>query len=248
METSVEIVRIWLPLLVAALVQASFSLGVSMLTLLSGHLMSETKSRGRLRKLSLSYITGAIFATLLLLLALSLLLTLIRIWLIKSGSMDGGTSWTAIWWVIITVVFVVGTAIMLFYYRSGKAGTRLWLPRRAAEYLDERTRATRRGFEAFMLGIGSVVAELPFVIAPLLVVAYLTSGMSGLWPVITQLAVYTAITILPLLILFISNLGGRKISTFQKWREHNKRFLQFAAGGLLIILGFYLLTYQVLGG
>jgi cytochrome c biogenesis protein CcdA len=99
-----------------------------------------------------------------------------------------------------------------------------------------------------MLGIGSVVAELPFVIAPLLVVAYLTSGMSGLWPVITRLAVYTAITILPLLILFISNLGGHKISTFQKWREHNKRFLQFAAGGLLIILGFYLLTYQVLGG
>jgi uncharacterized membrane protein (DUF485 family) len=29
------------------------------------------------------------------------------------------------------------------------------------------------------------------------------------------------------------------VARIQKWREHNKRFLQFAAGSALIVLGVY---------
>jgi len=247
MDTTYEIMQIWLPLVAAGLVQASFGLGVSMLTLLSGHLMSEQKSRARLHSLSLSYIFGAAFATLVLLLALRVLVGIMTDagWLFVEGRVD-----TIIWWVIIILALVVGVATLLFYYRRGKSGTRLWLPRRAAVYLDERTRATTRSFEAFVLGIGSIVALLIFIIASLLIAAGLTCNIGSVYigKTILAVTVYLVIATSPLLMLFFSNLSGRKISRFQKWREKNKKFLQVAAGILLLLLGFYLITYKVMGG
>ncbi|MCL2451552.1 hypothetical protein FWD20_01595 [Candidatus Saccharibacteria bacterium] len=236
MEMSSEIMQIWLPLIVAALVQASFGLGVSMLTLLSGHLLSAPESARRLHKLSFAYVVGSLLAITVLLLAFMYLLTQ---WPFTSGQQ---------FWAILTGAGVgVGLCVLLFYYRRDKKGTRLWLPRRAAEYLHTRTRETKHTFEAFILGVGSIVAELIFIIAPLLMAANLIVGLTG-WEQIIAVKLYLLIAILPLIILFISNLGRRKISTFQKWREKNKKFLQVMAGTLLILLGFYLLTYKVLGG
>jgi hypothetical protein len=40
--------------------------------------------------------------------------------------------------------------------------------------------------------------------------------------------------------------GGHTISGIQRWREQNKRFLQFVAGSALIVLGFYVYVEQVL--
>jgi cytochrome c biogenesis protein CcdA len=235
MEIPLELTQIWLPLVAAALVQASFGLSVSVLTLLSGHLMSEAKSRARLSRLSLGYIAGSALATLALLLAFVPLL----------GRHDIAAD--VLWWIVIAVALAVGLATMLFYYRREKVGTRLWLPRRAAEYLDERTRATTRSFEAFMLGVGSIVAELVFVIAPLLIAAHLVSDLDDLAGGLAALALYVAIAILPLLVLFMANTGGRKISGFQKWREKNKKFLQIMAGLILIVLAFYLIIYKITG-
>ena len=236
MEISTEITQVWLPLVVAALVQASFGLGVSMLTLLSGHLLSEPESAKRLHRLSMAYIFGSLLAVATGLLAIVYLFG----------------QWQFVhyqeFWSILTGLGVgVGLAVLLFYYRWDKDGTRLWLPRRAAEYLYQRTRATRRTFEAFILGVGAIVAELIFIIAPLLIAGNLAAELAG-WRQNLAIGIYLVIAILPLIILFFSNLGRRKISVIQRWREYNKKFLQVAAGVLLIVLGFYLLTYKVLGG
>jgi cytochrome c biogenesis protein CcdA len=231
-----ELFDVWLPLVAAALVQASFSLGVSMLTLLSGHLLSAPESARRLHRLSAGYILGSLITV-----AAGLI---VAVYLFAQWPFAR----TSEFWAILTGTSVgVGLAVILFYYRWGRAGTQLWLPRRAAEYLYQRTRATRRTFEAFILGVGTIVAELIFIAAPLLVAGNLAAELAGWWQILA-VGIYLIIAILPLVILFASNLGGRKISAFQKWREHNKRFLQVAAGVLLIILGFYLLTYKSLGG
>jgi len=236
MGTSNEIMQIWLPLVVAALVQASFSLGVSMLTLLSGHLLSAPESARRLNKLSLVYILGSAVAVAAILFSLIYLAA-------QWDLMDNQQ-----FWAVLTGVSVgIGLTVLIFYYRIGKKGTRLWLPRRAAEYLYARTRATRSAFEAFILGVGAIVAELIFIIAPLLIAANLAAELTG-WAQLAAVGLYLMIAILPLLILFIANLRGRKISKIQRWREQHKRFLQVAAGLTLIILGFYLLTFNVLGG
>ena len=236
MEISNEIVQVWLPLVAAALAQASFSLGVSMLTLLSGHLLSAPESARRLHKLSMAYIFGSLLAV-----AAGLIMAIY---------------WFASWpfaicreqWSLLAGASVgVGLAVLLFYYRWSRSGTKLWLPRRAAEYLYQRTRLTRRTFEALILGVGAIVAELIFIAAPRLIAGNLIARLGG-WRQGLAISLFLIIAILPLLVLFISNLGRRKVSAFQKWREHNKRFLQVAAGVLLIILGVYLLTYKVLGG
>jgi len=236
MEIPNEIMQIWLPLIVAGLIQASFGLGVSMLTLLSGHLMSARESTRRLHRLSLAYIVGSLFAIVMMLLAVMYLLS----WLSLSFSEQ--------FWAVLTGASVgVGLCVLLFYYRRDKKGTRLWLPRRAAEYLYARTKATRHSFEALILGVGSIVAELIFIAAPLVIAANLMAELTSWWQIMA-IFVYLLIVIAPMLILHISNLGGHKISKIQHWREQNKRFLQVAAGVLLIILGFYLLTYKVIGG
>jgi len=226
---------IWLPLMVAALVQASFSLGVSMLTLLSGHLLSEEKSADRLNRLSAAYIFGA-FLTIL-----SSVIGATYVFLHISFAND-----QKFWSVLAGVAVGVGFAVLLFYYRWGKnSGTRLWLPRRTAEYLYSRTKATRHSFEAFILGIASVVAELIFIFAPVLIAANLIAQLHSEMQV-GAIFLYVIIAILPLLILFFANMRRAKISALQKWRETNKKFLQIAAGSLLIILGFYLLIYKTM--
>ena len=229
-----EISQIWLPLIAAALVTASFSLGVSMLTLLSGHLISTEKSSARVHRLSASYIFGFFLAILSSVIGSLFILSNLhfahsdKFWSILSGVAVG-----------------VGLAVMLFYYRWNKNGTQLWLPRKTAEFLYARTKATRNGFEAFLLGVGAVVAELIFLATPIVIAANLILGLSD----DTQIAailLYVLIALSPLLILAISNRRGGKISTFIEWREKNKKFLQIVAGLLLIILGLYLFIYKTM--
>jgi cytochrome c biogenesis protein CcdA len=234
MNTS-EIIEIWLPLVVAGLVQASFSLGVSMLTLLSSHVMAAPEAVRRLTRLSLAYIAGSWS---------SIVVGLVTaIYCLASWPGAGSEQF----WALLTGASVgTGLAILLFYYRWSKQGTQLWLPRRAAEYLHQRTKATRRPFEAMILGIGAILAELIFIAAPLLIAANLAAELNGSKQ-IAAIGLYSLIAILPLILLLLSNAGGRKISAFQCWRERNKRFLQVMAGVLLIVLGTYLLTYKALG-
>jgi cytochrome c biogenesis protein CcdA len=247
MEMSNEIMQIWLPLIVAALVQASFGLGVSMLTLLSGHLLSDKKTAKQLPRLSFFYCFGSFAATYGLLVLISYLIEFIAV--LVSDHTNVWLNNSSLWAVISGVTVGIGLAVMLFYYRWGKKnGTQLWLPRRAAEFLHDRTRVTKNSFETFILGMASVVAELPFIIAPMVVVAYLALLMSSMLWVGLGFILYTLVAVLPLVILSVGNRHGHKISVFQKWREKNKKFLQIMAGALLIILGFYLFTYKVLGG
>jgi len=56
------------------------------------------------------------------------------------------------------------------------------------------------------------------------------------------------IAILPLLIVLIANLHQKKLSAIQHFRETHKRFFQFAAAVLLILLGIYLIVFKIEGG
>jgi hypothetical protein len=40
--------------------------------------------------------------------------------------------------------------------------------------------------------------------------------------------------------------SGHRLSEIQKWRETNKRFLQFSAGGALVVLGFFVYVCKIL--
>ncbi|MFZ2835867.1 MAG: hypothetical protein WAZ21_00920 [Candidatus Saccharimonadales bacterium] len=219
----------------AGLIHASFQLSVSMLSLMSGHAIGAKRSHSKLMRLIGGFIFGAGVMTMLLLSFISLVLLHIF----------NGSSVLALAWVMdCGLLFGIGIAVWLFYYRRQR-GTTLWIPRSAASYLSERTKVTKRSAEAFGLGLTSVISELLFIIAPVVTSALVIISLPPLWQ-LTGIALYTAISLLSLLIVSVLVGGGHKLSLIQKWREKNKTFLQFCAGSGLIILGFYLYVNQVL--
>jgi hypothetical protein len=218
----------------AALIHASFQLSVSVLTLLSSHTIGAKRSHKRLVGLTSAFTGGVAVMTLLLISTTALIVQDIFNQTVKYN----------IWIVVCGLMFGLGFAIWIFYYRR-EQGTTLWLPRPLARYLSDRTKATKQTAEAFGLGLSSVMAELLFIFVPVLVSALVLARLEPVWQ-LTGLGIYTLISLSTLFVVYSLIGSGHKISRIQHWREENKRFLQFAAGSGLIVLGFYLYVDQVL--
>jgi hypothetical protein len=217
----------------AALIHASFQLSVSRLTFLSGHAIGRKTAHGRLLKLTNGFFFGVAVMTMLLLSFVALVL---------QHSFGSNVPMVA-WAVGCGLLLGLGIAVWAFYYRR-EEGTSLWLPRGMARYLSERTKATKMTAEAFGLGLSSVMAELIFIIAPIVISALVLIQLEPVWQ-LAGIATYTLVSLLSLAIVNGLIGSGHKLSGIQRWREKNKRFLQFAAGSGLLILGFYVYVNQV---
>lgn len=219
----------------AALIHASFQLSVSVLTVLSGHAIGAKKPTPKVLRLTSSFVAGAGVMTVLLLSTIALLVLHIF----------GGDTPLIVWAVACGLMIGAGVAVWAFYYRHQK-GTTLWIPRAVARYLSDRTKATDQAAEAFALGMMSVIGELLFIFAPLLISALVLVQLSGFWQII-GIIMYAVLSLLTLLSVWVSIGSGHKLSEIQRWREANKHFLQFAAGAGLIILGIFTYVYEILG-
>lgn len=112
----------------AALLHASYQLGVSLLTLLSGHSLGAGRSFARLMKLNVAYLFGAAVITILLFTSLAYIMLI---------SINDNVELA---WLVLSILNIAtGLAVMIFYYRKAK-GTGLWLPRAMALYLTQRTK------------------------------------------------------------------------------------------------------------
>lgn len=220
---------------VAALIHASFQLSVSVLTLLSGHAIGSKRSHTRLLRLTGGFVFGVAVMTLLLISFTSLLF----LSLFQSSNEIPPLAWA----MTCGLLLGLSVAVWSFYYRREK-GTSLWLPRSLASYLSERTKATHRSAEAFSLGLTSVLAELLFIIAPIVVSSLVLIQLSPDLQ-LAGIALYTLVSLLSLGIVAALIGSGHKLSRIQKWREDNKHFLQFVAGSGLMVLGFYTYVEQV---
>lgn len=217
----------------AGLIHASFQLSVSVLTLLSGHTIGAKRSHGRLLHLMSSYIAGTKVMTLLLVSFFALL----------AYELFGGEPPQIVWAVACGILVGLGIAVWMFYYRKEK-GTALWIPRSFAVHLNDRSKATKTGAEAFSLGLTSVISELLFIIGPLVIAALTLLGLPPLWQLV-GLALYTALSTIPSLIVWVLIGSGHKLSRIQAWRESNKYFLQFTAGTALLAIGFFVYVSEV---
>lgn len=220
----------------AALIHASFQLGVSVLTLLSGHSLSVKRSQFRIFRLTSSFVFGAATMTILLLSFCVLFLN----YLTTSDNQ------LLLWSIISGLLIGVGIAVLFTYYRPEK-GTSLWIPRSFARFLTDRTTATKRSAEAFSLGLASVFGEALFLIAPLAVSAYALIQLPSYWQVVGILY-YVVVSLSSLILVWILVGYGRKLSRIQRWREKNKWFLQYCAAAGLVILGAFTFVHEALGG
>ncbi len=222
-------------IIVAGLIHASFQLSISILTLLSSHTIGRKKSHMRLLALTHSFVFGASTMTILLLCFFALLL---------QSAFASAIPSAVVWTIVCGAMVGLAFAVFLFYYRR-QTGTVLWVPRGMARYLSTRAKTTKHSAEAFSLGLSSVAAEILFIGAPITVAALILIQL----PPLLQLAgvlTYGVVATSSLAVIHILISGGHSISRLQKWREQNKHFLQFAAGGGLLVLGFYLYVDQVM--
>jgi len=219
----------------AALIHASFQLSVSVLTLLSGHTISAKRTQSKLLRLTTSFVIGAGVMTMLLLSSLSLLLL---------NVFEGQTP-QIVWAAGCGLLVGVALSVWLFYYRREK-GTSLWVPRGIARYLNDRTKSTKLSAEAFSLGLNSILGEILFIIAPILISALVLVQLPPFWQ-IAGIGIYTGISLLSLIIVWVLVGSGHNLGAIQKWRESNKYFLQFAAGTGLVVLGFFVYVNEILG-
>lgn len=217
----------------AGLIHASFQLSISMLTLLSGHTIGKKAAHTRVLKLAGSFLAGTATMTILL-------LSSIAMWLQAAFRANiPPIAWAA----TCGLLLGLGVAVWAFYYRR-EPGTSLWLPRGMARYLLTRTKATRQTAEAFSLGMSSVVAELLFIVGPMLAAGLVLVGLAPLWQ-LAGLTLYASTSLASLVLVLGLIGGGHSVGHIQRWREANKNFLQFIAGSGLIILGFYLYVSRV---
>jgi len=218
----------------AALIHASFQLSVSVLTLLGGHSIGSLMSRKKTVRLISGYVMGAGVMTLLTLSFVAFLLLHIF----------GTDVPLVVWSVACGIAFGVGIAVWLFYYRKG-FGTPLWIPRSFARHLTARSKQTSQSVEAFSLGLTSVAAELIFILPTTVLAALILIELPGVWQLIGVL-VYSIISLSGLLIVWAFIGSGKSLSRVQKWRETNKRFIQFSAGSALLVLGFFIYVTKVI--
>lgn len=217
----------------AALIHASFQLSVSVLTLLSGHAIGSKTEHAKLLRLTCSFLCGVAVMTTLLLSFTAFVLQHIF------GAEAPPIAWAA----ACGLLLGLGIAVWAFYYRR-ETGTSLWLPRGMARYLSDRTKTTKASAEAFNLGLGSVLAEVLFILAPVVVSALVLIQLPAVWQ-LAGVALYLGVSLLSLIVVWALIGSGHKLSQIQQWRESNKRFLQFAAGSGLIVLGFYVYVEHV---
>lgn len=222
----------------AAVIHASFQLSISVLTLLSGHSLGKRTAHLRLLRLMYGFLCGVMLLTGLLLSALVYYLNLIIQHLTATEQLVAA--------IVCGLLAGLGIAVWAFYYRRGE-GTALWLPRPLAAYLTKRSKVTRNATEAFALGMASVIAELLFIIAPLLAAALaIVTLPTTSWQLI-GIGGYILLSLTPLAIIVLLVGGGHSVAQLQAWREQHKRFMQFAAGGSLLVLACYLFVDRVLG-
>jgi len=217
----------------AALIHASFQLSVSVLTLLSGHAISAKHSQARVSRLTASFVGGVGVMTLLALSFISLLFL----------NLIGTSAPDFIWAIACGLLMGVGLAVWFFYYRRDR-GTTLWIPRSFARHLSERSKATKHSTEAFSLGLTSVLSELLFIAAPMIISALVLVQLPGGWQLV-GIGIYSIVSLITLLSVWVLIGSGHRISEIQKWREKNKHFLQFSAGSALIVLGFFVYVSKV---
>jgi hypothetical protein len=222
-------------ILLSAAVHASFQLSISTLTIMSGHTLGRQQSHLRLVRLMSGFLLGAATMT-----ALLLATVVYGAQMLAANTLMLPVVWAA----VCGMLFGLGVAVWLFYYRRDK-GTVLWLPRKTAEYLATRSKKTKNSAEAFGLGMMSVFGEILFIGAILLVAALIIATLPPAMQLLSG-SLYVGVSLLPLLLVAALVGSGHKLSGIQRWREANKHFLQFVAGSSLLVLGFYLYVVEVL--
>lgn len=226
----------WIPIIAIglfAVIHAGFQLGVSVLTLLSGHSLGRHRSLNRTLALNLAYIAGVVVMTALIMSVVLYAWEFVYFW-------PAQTVFVA----LATACALLGAVVLGFYFRRGR-GTSLWLPRPLAEYLMQRAKHSKSTVESMVLGATTVIAELPFTLVVMASVGYIMQLFVASDNIPRAIFGYSCVVSVPLGIVTILLAGGHKLSHIQRWREANKIFLQSTSAVGLFAMSLFILVFYL---
>lgn len=220
-------------IILAGLVHASFQLGISMVTLLASHSAGKKLPGKRILGMVWAFSGGSVVLTGLLASSITYAVSII---------FRGGIS-THTWEFTAGALALIGVAVWIFYFQRND-GTSLWLPRSMAHAIFRRIRVTGSAAESFSLGMLSVVAEIIFLIVPIIAIALAITSLPYYWQ-LPAIILYVATASLSLITVAVLIGSGHRLSRIQEWRQANKRFIQFWAGAGLLVLSAFIYANQV---
>ena len=219
--------------LLAGVVHAMLQLGIGTLLILYHASLGKHISL-RTRSLVTNYIFGNALLTGLAVSAAGFI-----IYIVCRGEMN-----PAMLTIAMGVLIALAVLVWTFYYRRGKS-TELWLPKSVARYINKRANVTESNTEAFGLGMLACFAEAPFTIMLVLIAGNSILALPQALQILA-IALYTLLSILPLLIMRVAVRKGQTIVDIQKWRIKNKNFLRVLAGIGFLVLAVFLLAFKIL--
>ena len=217
-------------ILLSGIIVASLQLPLGTLLLLYHSSLGKNVSK-KTKTLVSSFISGSLLMSFLLL-ATSCLLV--------AGLTISGTLSSPSILVLVGVLCALGIVAWFFYYKSRRT-TELWLPRKVANFIDSRAKITNDNSEAFSLGSLVVLSEVIFT-APLIILS--SNSILKLEPgyEVLTLAMFSLLSILPLIILRIVIRSGKNVAEIQRWRLRNKSFFRIFTGlGFFVLAGFVIM-------
>lgn len=227
---------VWLLIAGVLFVHATYQLSVSVLSYMSGHALGKRTAKRRLVSLATGYSMGVIAMVFMILSTIVLATN-------SAESVNHYYALKILTVIVAAVVPLIGLFTILAYYRKG-SGTKLWLPRPFADYLLWRAQKTKSGVESAALGAATVVGELPFIIGPLLIISVVIANRpSSEW--LLFCAAYAIVSSTPVIFTALRLAHGTSPARLQKWREQNKKFLQWTSGSILVLLTVFLVVLQI---
>ena len=137
---------------------------------------------------------------------------------------------------IVVSLIVVGMGLLeikdYFWYGVGYS---LMIPSEYAKKIKERMQNISVGTVVF-LGIFVASVELPCTGGPYLAITLILSQNFN-WSAFLLLVLYNVIFIMPLVVILALVFFGTKVQNVQKWKQSNKAYMRYAAGLILIGLG-----------
>lgn len=140
-------------------------------------------------------------------------------------------------WVMTGIIVALALISMIGYFRRG-AGTKLFIPRRAAEALGNYARNVEKRSDAFALGALTSLLELPFTLPLYLLGGIFTVELAADTPVGLFLGLGLALApVFPLVVLRLKYRNGYHLADLQRARVHNKNLIR-----LVLCVGYVLIA------
>lgn len=148
-------------------------------------------------------------------------------------------------WIAVGMLIVLAVASFFFYYRRG-AGSRLFIPRKAAHSLNRHAKEVRTRSDAFVLGALSGTYELPFTLPLYLITAVEIMEMNAEYFSSNLLTILYILTpTVPLLVIRWTFRAHRNLADIMRTRVRDKNFIRFILAFCYITIVILIISFRI---